>query len=89
MGMGNNCPATPPPGGSSSKPQDKAAPIPIGAGLRAHGHDLTELYREGKLTAAGLGARIFRASAARATLAVFPTFVISTVVSRQDRGHSR
>ncbi len=50
MGMGSNGPATPPPGGTPSKSQEKGAPTPDKMpALRAYGHDLTELYREGKL----------------------------------------
>ena len=49
MGM-NGSNATPPPGGSSSKPQDKGSSSPDKMpALRAYGHDLTELCREGKL----------------------------------------
>jgi ATP-dependent Clp protease ATP-binding subunit ClpC len=48
MGMGSSTP--PPLGGSPAKPQDKAPPTPDKMpALRAYGHDLTELYREGKL----------------------------------------
>lgn len=49
MGMGSGGP-TPPPGGTPAKPQEKGAPTPDKMpALRAYGHDLTELYREGKL----------------------------------------
>lgn len=48
--MGIN-PSTPPPpsGPSSGKNQDKAGASDKMPALRAYGHDLTELYREGKL----------------------------------------
>ncbi|HNA62252.1 MAG TPA: ATP-dependent Clp protease ATP-binding subunit [Rhabdochlamydiaceae bacterium] len=47
MGMGSGAP---PPMGSPGKPQDKSPPAPDKMpALRAYGHDLTELYREGKL----------------------------------------
>jgi ATP-dependent Clp protease ATP-binding subunit ClpC len=50
MGMGGNGPSTPPPGGSPAKPQEKGSQIPDKMpALKAYGHDLTELYREGKL----------------------------------------
>jgi ATP-dependent Clp protease ATP-binding subunit ClpC len=50
MGMGGNNPSTPPPGGTPSKPQEKGSQIPEKMpALKAYGHDLTELYREGKL----------------------------------------
>jgi ATP-dependent Clp protease ATP-binding subunit ClpC len=49
MGMGGAGP-TPPQGGAPSKPQDKGAASPDKMpALRAYGHDLTELCREGKL----------------------------------------
>jgi ATP-dependent Clp protease ATP-binding subunit ClpC len=48
MGMSGAGP-TPPPG-TPAKPQEKGAPSPDKMpALRAYGHDLTELYREGKL----------------------------------------
>ncbi len=49
MGMGSS-PSPPPPNASSGKPQDKgpATPDKMPA-LRAYGHDLTELCKEGKL----------------------------------------
>ena len=50
MGMGAGTPPTPPSGGTPAKPQEKGAPAPDKMpALRAYGHDLTELYREGKL----------------------------------------
>src|ERR1700730_60815 len=50
MGMGNSGPSTPPPGGSPSKSPEKGSQTPDKMpALRAYGHDLTELYREGKL----------------------------------------
>lgn len=47
MGMGN----TPPPQGmpGSNKTHDRGSSIDKNPALRAYGHDLTELYREGKL----------------------------------------
>ncbi|HEX2579519.1 MAG TPA: ATP-dependent Clp protease ATP-binding subunit [Rhabdochlamydiaceae bacterium] len=51
MGMGGQTPPPPgPPGSSPQKPQDKGSQIPDKMpALKAYGHDLTELYREGKL----------------------------------------
>lgn len=48
MGMGSG--QVPPPTGPTARPQDKGVPAPDKMpALRAYGHDLTELYREGKL----------------------------------------
>ncbi|HEX4840077.1 MAG TPA: ATP-dependent Clp protease ATP-binding subunit [Rhabdochlamydiaceae bacterium] len=50
MGMGGGSQTPPPPGGTPQKPQDKSSQIPDKMpALKAYGHDLTELYREGKL----------------------------------------
>jgi len=50
MGMGGSSQTPPPPGGTPQKPQDKGSQIPDKMpALKAYGHDLTELYREGKL----------------------------------------
>ena len=50
MGMGGSSQTPPSPGGTPQKPQDKSSQIPDKMpALKAYGHDLTELYREGKL----------------------------------------